>query len=344
MKTPAVAAPEESSGNPHETAATAGPGDSASQMPGPQQAGEESFSYHHAPYEPGQHWFSAEHDGDEVGHAYVIERQGPGGPHAEIKELRTNPHYRGQGIGSRLLDNVGEHFKGHELRLKPYPIDEDSGQDEDGLREFYSNRGFGDYQLRDGDPFELYDYMTKRASSGPAAKPADASSAYLHGGPNRVEPGDVICQDAMPESYGRLRHNFFTTSREVAEDAADMRDGLGHGWIHTVEPAGHFEVDPGEPESWKSETPLRVISVEPGRMNGKTPHPPVLRQQKTAGVALRRAAGAAAPALAALGFPAASGPGRPGSLAASQPDGPGIMPARTDRRPGQQVPCRASGR
>ena len=109
-----------------------------------------------------------------------------------------------------------------------------------------------------------------------------ASSPYLHGGPNRVESQGLIHQDAMPQSYGRLRRNFFTTSREVAEDAADMRDGLGHGWIHAVEPTGDFEVDRGEPESWKSKAPLRVLSVEPGRLNGKTPHPPILRQQKTA--------------------------------------------------------------
>ena len=134
--------------------------------------------------------------------------------------------------------------------------------------------------------------MTKPGSRGPQEKarhrapgergerrsPA-ASPFYLHGGPNRVEPGGFIHQDAMPLSHGRARHNFFTTSREVAEDAADMRDGLGHGWIHVVEPTGDFEVDRGEPESWKSEAPLRVVSVEPGRLNGETPHPPILRQQ-----------------------------------------------------------------
>jgi GNAT superfamily N-acetyltransferase len=337
MKTPEVAAPEESGGNLHERAATAGSGDPASQRPGPQQGGEESFTYDHAPYERGQHWFSAEHDGDEVGHAYVIERQGPGGPYAEITELWTNPHYRGRGVGSRLLDDVGEHFKGHELRLKPYPIDAD-GQDEGSLREFYSNRGFGDYQLCEGDPVELHDYMTKRAPSGPAAKPAGTSPVYLHGGPNRVEPGDVIHQDAMPENHGRLSHNFFTTSREVAEEAADMRNGRGHGWIHTVEPTGRFEVDHGEPDSWKSQAPLRVVSVEPGRRNGDTPHPPILRQQKkTAGVALRSAAGPTAPALAALDFPTASGPVRPGNLAASRPvrAGPYRPAARTGSMPGK---------
>ena len=125
--------------------------------PDRQQADEDSFTYHYARYEGGQHWFSAEHDGDEVGHAHVIEQRGPGGPHAEIRRLWTNPQYRGRGIGSRLLDNVAEHFEGHELRLKPYPTGEDGDPDEDDLREYYGSRGFRDYQLKDGDPFELYD-------------------------------------------------------------------------------------------------------------------------------------------------------------------------------------------
>jgi GNAT superfamily N-acetyltransferase len=258
--------------------------------PDRERADKDSFTYHHASYEEGQHWFSAEHDGDEVGHAHVIERQGPGSPHAEIRQLWTDPHYRSRGIGSRLLEDVAGHFNGRELRLKPYPAGEDGDPGEGVLREYYSNRGFGDYQLKDGDPSELYDYMTKpgsRRQRGKAQAPDErgalrspaASPHYLHGGPNRVEPGSFIHQDAMPQSHGRLRHNYFTTSREVAEDAADMRDGLGHGWIHEVEPAGDFEVDRGEPDSWKSEAPLRVVSVEPGQLNGKTPHGAILRQQ-----------------------------------------------------------------
>ena len=71
-----------------------------------QQGHEESLTYHHTLYERGQHWFSAEYDGDEIAHAHVIERPGPGGPHAEIRKLWTNPHERGRGIGSRLLDQV----------------------------------------------------------------------------------------------------------------------------------------------------------------------------------------------------------------------------------------------
>lgn len=163
------------------------------------QASEASVTYRHASYEGGQHWFSAEHDGDEVGHALVLEQQGPGGPHVEIKKLRTDPHYRGRGIGSRLMDNVGEHFRGRELRLKPYPVEESGDQDEGDLREFYRNRGFGDYELKEGDPFELYDFMTRRASSRPAAGPADAGSGYLRGEPDSAGSGDVLRLDAMPE-------------------------------------------------------------------------------------------------------------------------------------------------
>lgn len=107
---------------------------------------------------------------------------------------------------------------------------------------------------------------------------AAAQAAYLHGSPNRIEPGAFVHQDAMPKSDGRLKHNYFTTDRDVAEDAADMRDGRGHGWIHTVEPTGPYEVDHGEPDSWRSEQPLRVLSVEPARSNGSSPHPLILRE------------------------------------------------------------------
>jgi hypothetical protein len=113
------------------------------------------------------------------------------------------------------------------------------------------------------------------------ARSPGQAGIYLHGGPNRVEPGGFIHQDAMPESYGRSRYVYFTTSRAVAEDAADSRNGRGHGWIHDVQPTGPFEVDPAEPESWKSEVPLRVISVEPGALNGKFPHPPIHRRVNT---------------------------------------------------------------
>jgi GNAT superfamily N-acetyltransferase len=330
-------------------------------------AGEDSLAYHHALYEKGQHWFSAEHDGDEVGHAYVIQRQGPGSPHAEIKRLWTNPHYRGRGIGSQLLDNVAGHFKNHELRLKPHSTGRDGDPDEGELRAFYSNRGFADYQLKDGDPLDLYDYMVKPGPCGPqekARQPAGRSEPrslaaiplYLHGGPNRVEPGGLIHQDAMPLSYGQSRHNYFTTSREVAEDAADMRDGLGHGWIHTVEPAGGFEVDRGEPESWKSEAPLRVISVQPGRLNGTAPHPPILRQQTAPAGSSASPRHLSDPAPYPGGFPpderahagtTAAAPAAPGLATASFPAPPArpvTTPHHTSRESGPQVPRRARRR
>jgi hypothetical protein len=37
-----------------------------------------------------------------------------------------------------------------------------------------------------------------------------ANPPCLHGGPNRVEAQGLIHQGAMPQSYGRLKRNFFT--------------------------------------------------------------------------------------------------------------------------------------
>jgi GNAT superfamily N-acetyltransferase len=145
--------------------------------PGPQQGGEERFTYLHAEYDGGVHWFSAEHDGEEIAHAHVLGKQEPGGRHVEIKTLRTNPHYRCEGIGSQLIEEVASHFPGLEMRLKPYPIDEDGTQTTEDIRDFYAGRGFDRYQLKDGDPFELYDYMTRPASSGPGAGPAGSVAA-----------------------------------------------------------------------------------------------------------------------------------------------------------------------
>jgi GNAT superfamily N-acetyltransferase len=148
----------------------------AAAAPGPQQAGKEPYTYHHAEYDGGVHWFSAEHDGEEIAHAHVLEKRQPGGQHVEIKTLRTNPHYRRRGVGSQLIEEVANHFPGLELRLKPYPLDEDGTQTTEDIKEFYAGRGFDRYQLQDGDPFELHDYMTRPASTRPA-EPAESAAA-----------------------------------------------------------------------------------------------------------------------------------------------------------------------
>lgn len=136
-----------------------------------QPRGEGPLTYHHDRYGQGKHWLSAQEDGDEIGYAYAIERAGPGGPHVEIVKLWANPYERGRGIGSGLLDLAGEVFAGQELRLKPYPSGEDGNPSGSELREYYGNRGFTDYQLKDGDPFELSDYMTRCACPGPDSGP-----------------------------------------------------------------------------------------------------------------------------------------------------------------------------
>ena len=222
-----------------------------------QQGHEESLTYHHTLYERGQHWFSAEYDGDEIAHAHVIERPGPGGPHAEIRKLWTNPHERGRGIGSRLLDQVSEHFKDQELRLKPYPIDEDGGQDEDELRRYYGNRGFRDYQLGEGDPFELYDYMTKGASTGSATELAGSpevgplspgrlirrSRSDLHAdqtpaaGSTPVSAAGLAAVDFPAAPVTRGQGNLSSAGRELREAPATARPSAGAGPEPANDPA-----------------------------------------------------------------------------------------------------------
>lgn len=186
------------------------------------------------------------------------------------------------GVGTAVPANLRTAAVRDRVSFKPGPVVQLLLFDDAALKETFGPAPEPADSLKGGAPGAA---DARRASGECGQHDRSASEpVYLHGGPNRVVPGDIVHQDAMPESYGRLQHNFFTTSRQVAEDAADMRDGLGHGWIHTVEPTGSFEPDLGEPDSWKSQAPLRVVSVEPGRMNGTTPHPPVLRQPKTATV------------------------------------------------------------
>ena len=85
---------------------------------------------------------------------------------------------------------------------------------------------------------------------------------FFHGSMNRIEPGDSVRVGAMPPEYGKFTHNYFTTDRHVAEDAAGTRTGRP-GFIHAVEPTGEYEIDRGEKDSFRSTHPLRVISATP---------------------------------------------------------------------------------
>jgi GNAT superfamily N-acetyltransferase len=124
-----------------------------------------SFTYHHTPYQGGVHWFSADNrHGYEIGHATVVEPDGPAGTHVEIERLEVDRHYRRKGVGSQLIENVAWRFPGRELRLKPYAEDPDRGPTTEELYAYYACRGFDPYQLKEGDPWSLGDYMTRPAA------------------------------------------------------------------------------------------------------------------------------------------------------------------------------------
>ena len=130
------------------------------------EAAASPYTYEHDEYGNGQHWFSAQHpEAGEVGHALVYEKDGPGGPHVEIEKLETDREHRNRGVGSQLLENVGRHFPGQELRLKPYPLDEDGDQTSGDLEEYYEGRGFEHRPLREGEPWDLHGWMHKQAGS-----------------------------------------------------------------------------------------------------------------------------------------------------------------------------------
>jgi GNAT superfamily N-acetyltransferase len=197
-------------------------------------ADEDSVTYHHDSYEGGQHWFSAEHDGEEIAHAHVIEQHGYSSPYAEIKRLFTNPHYRQRGIGSRLLDNVAGHFGDRDLLLKPYPTGRDGDPDDDELRDYYSNQGFEDYQLKDGDSFHLSGYMTRPGSRTahsaepdrePAAADADQPSTTATS-PAAAHPRSSIqasCADALT-APGLARTSFPAPAGGPPATSAPARD------------------------------------------------------------------------------------------------------------------------
>jgi hypothetical protein len=98
---------------------------------------------------------------------------------------------------------------------------------------------------------------------------------FWHGSWHRIDPSDTVRTPALPIAYGHMQHNYFTTNRQVAEDSADTRRG-GPGYLHVVEPTGPYEVDRGEEDSYRSEHPLRVLSV-------RAYEPPKRGRQREAG-------------------------------------------------------------
>ena len=81
-----------------------------------------------------------------------------------------------------------------------------------------------------------------------------SAGQFYHGTTHHIPAGDSIRTRALPLEYGWLQHNYFTTDRKVAEGFAEPR-----GKVYVVRPAGDYEVDPGEPSSYKSKHPLRIV-------------------------------------------------------------------------------------
>ena len=183
------------------------------------------YTYHRTPYAGGVHWFSAETAaGEEAGYAHVLEMAGPGGPHVEISTLWTGPFHRRQGIGSQLIEEVAGYFPDREIRLKPYPIDEDGTQTTEDLEEFYAGRGFDRYRLRDGDPWSLGEYMTRPPAAGfPGVSGAGpANGLELAGGVPAPAPPVML----PPRQRAAFDAPFFETHRRrMLEVAVDPEPG-----------------------------------------------------------------------------------------------------------------------
>ncbi len=240
------------------------------------------ITYEHDKYGDGEHWFSAQHpEAGEVGHAHVFERSGPSGPHVEIKTLETNPHFRGRGVGTQLLGNVEKHFPGRELRLKPYPIDEDGDQTTEDLEDYYEGRGFEHRPLQEGDDLDLYDWMHKQASGWD--EPCDDSDEddlagnaygvypdqdYYHGTAAALKPGDLITSPAE-RGTGHSRNVWFTSRRGTAghyaiQDANDRTPGHPGHVYHVMPHASESEFDEAKYEGeYSTRKPLEVIGEEP---------------------------------------------------------------------------------
>lgn len=128
--------------------------------------------YEHHAFGGGEHWFSARIPVSEIGYAQVQERQAPAGPHAEIVRLWVSPHDRGQGIGTRLIENVAAAFPRSPVRLAvPSSLEGTASRTAGDLAGYWAARGFLPCHSGPGSPRELHGYVERPpggAPTGPA--------------------------------------------------------------------------------------------------------------------------------------------------------------------------------
>jgi hypothetical protein len=133
---------------------------------------------------------------------------------------------RRSGAGSQLIEDVATYFPGREIRVKPYPIDEDGTQTTEDLDEFYAGRGFDRYRLKDGDPFELYDHMTRPASSRPTAVP-EANWSALGEAVGAMREASHHPAAALPEHKAREGAEVRDTRPAVAAESFPLAPAAG---------------------------------------------------------------------------------------------------------------------
>jgi hypothetical protein len=148
------------------------------------------------------------------------------------------PGARGNGIASKLLDNILGHFPGQEMRLKPQPFEDErwpgeDGLDEDQRRSFYRSRGFEDDRPREDGDWEGWERMMRHAVGKGISHEqlSDAIEDYGEAGlpPSCYEPSRAggWCRDVSHEFAARLG--------ALGHHDHSVRDvHRGGGEIHTV--------------------------------------------------------------------------------------------------------------
>lgn len=76
-----------------------------------------------------------------------------------------------------------------------------------------------------------------------------------------IDPGHI---GVSPTNKGiRDNYTYFTPDVDIARDYSDTHGSTGR--IYKVEPTGRIENDPGERNSWRSRSRLRVVGEVPAR-------------------------------------------------------------------------------